>query len=237
MLGTLLFLMPGPLPRWLYATSAAIGLAQAPPIVAPLLLGLAGAAITSAIKPRARYVTFAVWFSLVNVWVAPSPESYGIGTPGYRRAMLSLFHDADRVTTELDPSLIGIKYWWSVDHVTTSAGTVSLAPVFDSFVATRGWLANLFARRSPGLPIEQLTVAHLDRGECIGVLSSIESQARLRERMESHFAALGRPLDLVAAHRFEQPALSFALTILKPAGPPAPVPRPPCAPAAVPATE
>ena len=231
MLGTLLFLMPGPLPHWLSAASAAIGLRQAPPIAAPLLLGLAGAAITSAIKPSARYVTFAVWFSLVNVWVAPSPESYGIGTPGYRRAMLSLFHDADRFTTELDPTLIGIKYWWSVEQVATSTGTVSLALVFDSFVATRGWLANLFARRSPGLPIEQLTAAHLDRGECIGVLSSVEGQARLREQMESHFAALGRPLHQVAARRFEQPALSFAITILKPSGPPAPVPRPPCAPA------
>ena len=231
MLGTLLFLMPGPLSHWLSAASAAIGLRQAPPIAAPLLLGLAGAAITSAIKPSARYVTFAVWFSLVNVWVAPSPESYGIGTPGYRRAMLSLFRDADRFTTELDPTLIGIKYWWSVEQVATSTGTVSLAQVFDSFVATRGWLANLFARRSPGLPIEDLTAAHLDRGECVGVLSSVEGQARLREQMESHFAALGRPLHQVAARRFEQPALSFAITILKPSGPPAPVPRPPCAPA------
>ena len=58
-----------------------------------------------------------------------------------------------------------------------------------------------------------------------------EGQARLREQMESHFAALGRPLHQVAARRFEQPALSFAITILKPSGPPAPVPRPPCAPA------
>jgi hypothetical protein len=236
-LGTLLFLMPGPLPQWLVAASAAIGLAQAPSVVAPLLLGLAGVAITSAITPRARYVTFAIWFSLVNVWVAPSPESYGIGTPGYRRAMLSLFHDADRFTTDLDPTLIGIKYWWSVEQVSTPTGTVSLAPVFDSFVATRGWLANLFARRSPGLPIAQLTAAHLDRGECIGLLSSIESQARLREQMESHFAALGRPLHQVEARRFERPALSFALTILKPSGPPAAVPRPPCAPANAPVSE
>jgi FkbM family methyltransferase len=237
MLGSLLLLMPAALPRWLNAASAAIGLLQAPLIVAPLLLGLAGVAIMLAMKPQARYVTFAVWFSLVNVWVAPSPDSYGIGTPGYRRAMLSLFHDADRLTTELDPSLIGIKYWWSVEQVTTPTGRVPLAPVFDSFVATRGWLANLFARKSPGLPIEQLTAAQLDRGECIGVLSSIESQARLREQMESHFAALGRPLHEVAARRFEEPELSFALTILKPSGPPPSVPRPPCAPAVAPAIE
>ena len=201
------------------------------------MLGVVGAAITLTMKPWARYVAFAVWFSLVNVWVAPSPEIYGIGTPGYRRAMLSLFRDADRFTTELDPSLIGIKYWWTVERVSTPTGPVSLAPVFDSFVATRGWLTNLFARRSPGLPIEQLTAAQLDRGECIGILSSIESQAKFREQMESHFAALGRPLREVAARRFEEPALSFALTILKPSGAPDSAPRPSCAPATLPASE
>ena len=64
--------------------------------------------------------------------------------------MLSLFFTrADRFTTELDPTLIGISPWWSVEQVATSTGTVSLAQVFDSFVATRGWLANLSPVAAP----------------------------------------------------------------------------------------
>ena len=45
--------------------------------------------------------------------------------------MLKLFREADRVTTEIDPTLIGI---------------VRLPHVFDSFLSTRVWFTNLLGR-------------------------------------------------------------------------------------------
>ena len=57
----------------------------------------------------------ALWFAVMNVWMTPSPRSYGIGTPGVQRSMLKLFHEADRFTSALDPSLDGIEYWFDRD--------------------------------------------------------------------------------------------------------------------------
>ena len=203
----------------MHALARVLGLAAAPGLVLPLIVSLAGAAATLLLHGPARFVTFVLWFSIVNASIAPNPTSYGTGTPGYRQAMLSLFREADRFTTDLDPTLRGIKYWWPVEQAPTPQGVVPTGPIFDSFVATRAWLVNLLARRSPGLPIDQLTLAHLARGECIGVLSTLGSQAQLRRTMESHYAGLGRPLHQVAARRFERPEISFALTILKPSNP------------------
>ena len=226
-LGTLLVLLPTPLPGFMNSVSTLIGLGRLAPIVAPLVISLVGVAATQWMRGPARLIMFAIWFAVVNAWIAPSPTAYGIGTPGIGRQMMTLFREADGLTTELDPTLLGIKYWISNDQITTAQGVVPLGAVFDSYVATRTWLPNLLGRRSPGLPIEQLTVAHVERGVCIGVLSSIESQGRLRLEMEAHFAALGRPLRLVAARQFERSGLSFALTVLKPSsGPDAG--QPPC---------
>ena len=130
--------------------------------------------------------------------------------------MLKMFYEADRVTTEIDPTLIGIKYWMSNEIQATPTGDVLLRSVFDSFLATRAWFTNLLGRKSPSPPIEQLTLADLDRGACIGVLSSIDSQAELQREMEAHFASLDRPLRAVTVRRFGDANLSFALAVLKP---------------------
>jgi hypothetical protein len=164
---------------------------------------------------RLRILAFAVWFALVNTWIAPGRMAYGIGTPGIHREMLSLFSEADRFATELDPSLVGIKYWISGSQISTGENEV-VTGAFDSFVATRTWLTNLLGRKSPGPPIEQLTLADVDRGVCIGLLSSVDAQQRLRSAMEERFAKLGRPLGRVAERRFERAELGFALTVLKP---------------------
>jgi hypothetical protein len=212
----LLLFLPAPLPRVMDAMSAAVGLDRFPAVVSPAVFALAGVTAMMLMRDRARILIFVAWFSILNAWIAPERSSYGVNTPGYRARMIELFVEADRFTAELDPSLIGIKYWLSNEQVTTAHGTVPLRPVFDSFVATRAWFTNLLGRVAPSPPIEQLTTADAERGVCIGILSLVESQAPLRQEMESRFAALGRPLQLVADRRFARGDLSFALTVLKP---------------------
>ena len=57
------------------------------------------------LRGTARVIVFAVWFSVVNAWLAPTRSSYGIATPGYQQSMLKMFYEADRLTTEIDPTL------------------------------------------------------------------------------------------------------------------------------------
>lgn len=214
LLGTLMWLLPAPLPGLLVDVSTALGLLHMRAVL-PLLTGLLGVAAMVAWRGSARLLSFAIWFSIVNVWVAPSPFAYGIGTPGSRQQMVALFREADRFTTELDPTLVGIKYWFRDEGITINAANDLLVDVFDSFVSTRGWTANLLAESSPGLPIDQLTVEHLDAATCIAVLSSTAAHDALARELSAHFEQLGRPLQQIASRRFERPAISFALTVFK----------------------
>jgi hypothetical protein len=214
-LGALLLLLPEPLPAVMDAISHSAGLTQPGWIVAPLVISLLGASAMLAVRASYRLVAFAMWFSIVNAWIAPAPTSYGIGTAGYQRSMLLTFREADRVTTELDPTLIGIKYWLSEEIVRTAGGEIPSRYIFDSFLSSRAWLINLLGRKSPSPSIDQLTLADLDRGVCIGILSTGET-GHLQQQMKAHFERLGRPLREVANRRFEADAFSFALAVLKP---------------------
>jgi hypothetical protein len=216
-LGSLLVFMPESLPAYMDQAVNRIGLAGGRLIVPPLLFSLAGVVIARTLPAQVRVVAVALWFSVVNAWTAPEPAAYGFRTPGTRQEMLETFREADDFTHRLDPSLIGIKYWISTENLVTPQGVLQSQQVFDSFVATRAWLTNLFARTSPGLPIEQLTLEHLERATCIGLLSSTGRQAPLADAMTSHYAKLGRPLQLVADQRFERERFGFALTLLRPA--------------------
>jgi hypothetical protein len=215
MLGTLLVLLPTRVARVLGDASSALGLVHLPPVGPPLVTGLLGVAAMFMFKGSARLLTFALWFAIVNAWIAPFPSVYGMGTPGSRQQMAALFREADQFTTDIDPTLLGIKYWFRDGETAVFEGQVKLNDVFDSFVSTRGWTANLLAGKSPGLPIDQLTVEHLDAATCIGLLSSTASHEELREKLSARFERLGRPLIQVASRRFERPAISFALTVLK----------------------
>ena len=218
--GTLALLLPAPLPGTMETLARWLALAQFGPIVAPLVVSLVGVSAMLLLRGTGRALAFAVWFSIVNAWIAPVPTAYGWGTPGNLQSMLKLFREADRVTTEIDPTLIGIKYWKSDEAITTANGDVRLPHVFDSFLSTRAWFTNLLGRKSPSPAIDQLRLVDLDRGACIGVLSSVERQAQLQREMEAHFASLDRPLRAVAVRRFEDDGLSFALAVLKPVASP-----------------
>ena len=216
--GTLAVLLPAPLPRLMEALAQS--LAQFGAMVAPLVVSLAGIGAMLLLRGTGRAIAFAAWFSVVNAWIAPVPAAYGLGTPGYLQSMLKLFREADRVTTEIDPTLIGIKYWKSDEVITTAKGEVRFPHVFDSFLSTRAWFTNLLGRKSPSPSIDQLRLVDLDRGACIGVLSSVERQEELQRQMEAHFASLNRPLRAVMVRRFEDDGLSFALAVLKPVASP-----------------
>jgi hypothetical protein len=218
--GTLALLLPAPLPGLMETLTRSLALSQFGSIAGPLAVSLVGIGAMLLLRGTGRAITFAIWFSVVNAWIAPVPSAYGLGTPGNLQSMLKLFHEADRVTTEIDPTLIGIKYWKSDESITTPTGAVLLPHLFDSFLSTRAWFTNLLGRKSPSPPIHQLTPADLDRGTCIGVLSSIGRQAELQREMEAHFASLDRPLRTVTVRRFEDEGLSFALAVLKPVATP-----------------
>jgi hypothetical protein len=214
-LGFLLAFMPSRLPSVMGILVERVGLANAPRIVPPLLLSLLAIVIARGVPTRFRMAVIAVWFAIVNSWIAPQPQAYGVGTAGPRQQMLETFREADIFTHRLDPTLIGIKYWMSSESLPTANGTLPSQQVFDSFVATRAWLTNLFARQSPGMAIELLTRDHLARASCLGILSSRERQQPLTEQMIDHYASLQQPLFVVAARQFQRGDFAFALTVLK----------------------
>lgn len=216
MIGSLMLLMPTALPRALGAVTGAIGLAELPLVAKPLIVGILGILVMMRVRSPMRLVVFAVWFSIVNVWVAPSRIDYGIGTPGSNQQMAVLFHDADRFTVDLDPTLTGIKYWWIDESIPTPRGALELNYAFDSFAATRGWQASLFGGESPLLPVERLAVEHLAATTCLGVLSSPARHDELTNKLSRHFERLGHPLTVVASRLFHGDAISFELTVFKP---------------------
>jgi hypothetical protein len=215
-LGALIFLLPAPLPQAMEAVFQPAGIARFGSIVPPLVVSVLAMVALQVARGMGRMVVFAIWFSVVNAWIAPIPAAYGMGTPGNLQSMLRVVREADRVTSAIDPTLIGIKYWMSDERLATATGGIALRHVFDSFVATRAWFTNLLGRQSPSPQIDQLTLDDLDRGACIGVLSSVDRQTGLQREMEAHFARLGRPLRLVIARQFTDGQLRFGLTVLKP---------------------
>ena len=236
-LAALLFFMPSDVPVLMTRFVTRVGLSRLPPIVPPLLVALVGAIVARVLPRSVRVAAVAIWFAVVNAWVAPQSAAYGVRTAGTRAAMLDTFRQADRFTQRLDPTLTGIKYWLSAEDLPTAHGALHSQQVFDSFVATRAWLTNLFARQSPGLPIERLTRAHLARATCVGILSSEKEQSPLALAMIAHYASLGRPLRVIAQRRFDARGFSFALTVLKPvAAAPEAVGPAACAPGEVPAS-
>jgi hypothetical protein len=215
MVGSLMVLLPGALAHFVADTSAAIGLAGLPPVALPLAVGFVGVVAMMLLSGPVRLIAFALWFAVVNTWIAPSPADYGIRTPGSQQQMVALFREADRFATELDPTLGGIKYWFPKEEVATPTGTLALNWVFDSFLSTRGWSASLFGQQSPGPAIDTLTAEHLSSTTCLGLLSSVGRHDELRQALSAHFDRLGQPLSEVASRRFERPALAFALTVFK----------------------
>jgi hypothetical protein len=66
------------------------------------------------------------------------------------------------------------------------------------------------------LPVERLTVEHLETTACLGLLSSEARHDELTRGLSRHFEQLGRPLGVVASRLFARDSISFALTVFKP---------------------
>ena len=218
-LAPLLLLMPATLPQ---AMTRIAGLFNATtiPVAAPLAVAVIGCGATLAARGAARLLIFAVWFGVVNAWIAPSPSAYGIHTPGYHRQMLELFHEADGMTAAFDPRLDGIKYYWDTDaRLNTSSGQVPLGLVFDSYVSTRGWQGNRLTHDRT-VPVSQLTLNDLDNVVCVGLLAPPQGSQQLESNVQTRFAMLGRPLRHLTTRHLQRPDLEFDLTLLIPADSP-----------------
>jgi hypothetical protein len=212
-LGALLFGMPTVIPRSLERMQLLFG--SVPAIVPPLVVGLVVVLIATPLRRGVRMVAWAVWFSVLNVWVAPAPSAYGLGTPGIQRSMLTLFREADQFTARLDPSLSDIKYWFVHEVVPTRQGAVDLAAVFDSYVSVHSWLANLLAQEAGRAGVDQILPTQLERVTCIGVLSSIAQHHHLVSELHSRLSTYEVILHDVGSRRFEAPELSFELTVFR----------------------
>jgi hypothetical protein len=212
----LLLLMPVALPSSMNAAAAALSLNQ-PIILGPLLFGLAGVVVFTLTRNGVRLGMFAVWFAVLNAWLAPAPSAYGIQTPGYRRQMLELFREADGLTTAFDPRLDGIKYWFEDEPLPIRSGQLSLGDVFDSYVSTRGWTGNLLGQRSR-VRVEELTRADLDAAVCVAVLASPGTSAQRESELQARFDSLGAPLEVVTRRHLKRRDLVFDLVLMKRAG-------------------
>ena len=157
-----------------------------------------------------------------------SPSGSRRSTPGSHRPRLctALAHPEfgadvmhvlrvfDRFTTSLDPSLSRIKYWFEPEIVKGPRGEFQLGDLFTSYVATRNHAANIAAPDHPGISTEQLTIEHLNAGQCLGVLSSVGSHATLVTRVKRRFEEIGTPLGEVGRSDVTSGAVSVSLTVL-----------------------
>ena len=103
--------------------------------------------------------------------------------------------------------------------MSTPGGALSLAWVFDSYVSTRGWQANLLGHAS-AVSLEKLTLEDLRTAVCIGILASPQTSAQREADLQAHFTGLGKPLRRVTVRHLKATSLAFDLTLLKPADQP-----------------
>lgn len=217
-LAPLLLMLPELLPS---AMNAAAGLVVpgVPLMGAVSLCALIAAVLTIATPGDLRMLVFAGSFSLLNAWIAPDASTYGRHLPGYRQELLELIAEADGFTAAFDPNLDGIRYWYTNEPVSTTSDA-RREYVFDTFVSTRGLQTNLLPRQA-GVPLHDLTLEHLDRAVCIGLLTWPDASAQTEAAFLDHFASLGRPLRRVTMRHFRRPDLAFDLILVQPADAPA----------------
>jgi hypothetical protein len=195
--------------------------------------GLFGAALLALVvltPAKWRLLTGALWFAVMNAMLTTVVSSYGIGSPGIQRTMLGLFRQTDQATARLDPSLLGIKYWFVDEVVQTPQGAIDLADVFDSYVSTRGFQGNLLNGQMTAVPLEQLQPAHVQGAVCVGLLSSPERHDATRAAFVNAATAAGIPMTAVLEReRYTGDGLAYTLSVYRVLADPAGN-RPPCQP-------
>ena len=195
--------------------------------------GLFGAALLAPVvltPARWRLLTGALWFAVMNAMLTTGPSNYGIGSPGIQRTMLGLFRETDQMTTRLDPSLMGIKYWFVDEVVQTPQGAVDLAHVFYSYVSTRGFSGNLLNGQMTAVPLEQLHPVHMQGAVCVGLLSSPERHEETRSAFVNAATSAGIPMTAVLERQpYTGDGLAYALSVYRVLADP-PGNRPPCQP-------
>jgi hypothetical protein len=121
--------------------------------------------------------------------------------------------EADAFTAAIDPSLHDVKYWFDrKETVATASGPLRLEQVFDSFVATRCWLGNLFGGYQNPTP-EEVSLKQLGAFHRIAILSAADDHAGYCGRMERRFGQLGKSLIREASQRFRHGELDVSMTV------------------------
>ena len=206
------------LPTRLFDDAAAVvraaHLPDAPAIGAPLAVGLAGLLLACLVRGWARIATFAVWYGLLNAWLAAAPNAYGIGTPGVNRDITIVLRSLDGYAAALDPSLFAIRFWGEPELVQGGNRHVQLADVFKAFMATRRRSLVTAAYDRPGIRADDLTPEDLYSSSCLGVLSSGASHPDVVARAMRRFDEIGVPLRPVGRHDAHSGPIRVALTVL-----------------------
>lgn len=222
----LVLLLPAWLPQHLLAMTHALHLPDAPPVFAPLAVGIAVLPL-GLLSGRLRLAAFALGFGLFSAWLT-SPAAYGIRTPGINRDMLAVFRSLDRFATELDPSLFAIRFWGEPGIVRIAGEPTDMAAVFRSWLAIRRRSLVTAAYDRPDARADDLTANDLYDATCLGILSTPDVHQDVVNRLTRRFREAGVRLRPLAHQQAESGSFSIALTVLTtgPANDPRPAVRP-----------
>jgi hypothetical protein len=187
------------------AVELAIALAAVGALTLPVRIAPSGLAV-AALAPLV----------LVNYAVAPAADRYAVPAACETGAdMLRLFRDADRLTGRIDPTL-RTRYWFSEREVLREAGCPDFdyGAAFHSFVATRGWLGNLW----PGFPMKelpQISGKDLETLADVRFLASLSSEASRFDEFQQRLRTLGLAPEPVGLYEMRRGRLVFYIGMLQ----------------------
>jgi hypothetical protein len=210
----LLLLLPWTLQRWTAYAAQFFRLEPSQFLLLPLIVGVIGLGLACRLEGARRFVCFALFFGLLNAWLAISQTSYGIATRGINRDTLRVIRSLDRYASSLDPTLFAIRFWREPEMAPGPYEPINLSWVYESFLSTRRRSLVTAAFDRKDIRAEELTRDDLSTERCLGVLSSTSVHPEVVRRIKRRFDALGLPLAEVGRHDTSSGPISVALTVL-----------------------
>jgi hypothetical protein len=178
------------------------------PLLLPVALTVTGVAVI-ALRRRSA----AGWLAGLALVSAGNVVIHRPAGNGMPREMLRFIAEADRFTTRLDPTLTDIKYWFDYQETIGTPGRPAKTfPLFDSYVATRGWMGNLLGG-SPVPDAPRIEARHLAGVRRLGVLSATANQEKYVAGLRARLAELGYALRPQAERSFRHGCLDLTLGV------------------------
>lgn len=186
------------------------------PILPPLVLGtLALAGWVLAGRAQVVFWIGLLPLSAANFLTCSVAQHNVINPRAINRDMLTTFVEADRVCEPFSPTLREVKFWFSpTEEAATDQGALNLSAVFNSYVATRGWLGNLLACRSTSA-LEELTEKDVRGVRYVGILSTPENAHDYTAHMTAALLRAKQGSRAVASKTLHTGRVRYHITILE----------------------